>query len=305
MYNLLMSGMENTWEDPTWVLSYDRFLEYTHPDIYAAFTPINDQVVSRLKSFPALFCYERYIDSPAKVGQITAIERRSRELKITYSVNHEIPFIPKSQLFDMFPDLDVDPNGFEVNRTHWALKEVNLINVLRTKGILQKQLLQAQRRPPKVFITYSWDSPEHRQWVAGLAGNLRGKGIDAYLDQWNVRGGEDMSVFMENSIREADRVLVICTDQYCHKARARAGGVGYESHLLTNEIMQQMGTTKFIPIIRNLTQGTPLPDALSGRYYFNLSDGADFYSSFDALLRELHNAPIPIPPLGINPFLGT
>ncbi|WP_114137842.1 toll/interleukin-1 receptor domain-containing protein, partial [Escherichia coli] len=281
MFNLLMSGMENTWDAPTWVLPNDRYLEYTHPDIKAEFGSLNDQVVTRLKSFPALFCYERYIDSPAKVGQITEIERRTRELKITYSINHDIPFITQKQLFDIFPYLGVEPDTFELTRTHWALKDVNLINVLRTKKIIQRQLLQSQRRPPKVFITYSWDSPEHKQWVAQLAGCLRNNGIDAFLDQWNIRGGEDMSVFMERSIREADRVLVICTDRYCYKARGRVGGVGYESHLLTSEIMQEMGTIKFIPIIRNLTNGVSLPDALSGRFYYNLSDGAEYHNNFE------------------------
>ncbi|EHD1548114.1 TIR domain-containing protein, partial [Escherichia coli] len=140
------------------------------------------------------------------------------------------------------------------------------------------------------------------QWVAQLAGCLRNNGIDAFLDQWNIRGGEDMSVFMERSIREADRVLVICTDRYCYKARGRVGGVGYESHLLTSEIMQEMGTIKFIPIIRNLTNGVSLPDALSGRFYYNLSDGAEYHNNFELLLRELHDAPVPIPPIGINPF---
>lgn len=37
MFNLLMSGMENTWDAPTWVLPNDRYLEYTHPDIKAEF----------------------------------------------------------------------------------------------------------------------------------------------------------------------------------------------------------------------------------------------------------------------------
>ncbi|MEC9856455.1 hypothetical protein RCT12_18030, partial [Escherichia coli] len=50
-----MSGMENTWDAPTWVLPNDRYLEYTHPDIKAEFGSLNDQVVTRLKSFPALF----------------------------------------------------------------------------------------------------------------------------------------------------------------------------------------------------------------------------------------------------------
>lgn len=45
MFNLLMSGMENTWDAPTWVLPNDRYLEYTHPDIKAEFGSLNDQVI--------------------------------------------------------------------------------------------------------------------------------------------------------------------------------------------------------------------------------------------------------------------
>lgn len=303
MYNLLMSASEGDWDAPTWVMHNTRFLEYTHPAIAESFKFLDDETIVRLKSLPALFCYEKYIDSPAKIGQITEIQRRNNELKITFSVNHNIPFIPRAQLLDIFPQLGVDPSGFEVNRNHWAIKDVRLIDELKQLGIIQNQLLQAQPRPPKIFITYSWDSPEHKQWIASLGGELRQNGLDVTLDQWHIRGGEDMSVFMERSIREADRVLVICTENYCTKARNRAGGVGYESHILTSEIMHQMGTTKFVPILRNLQDAQLLPDSLKSRYYFNLSDGETFPGNFDALLRELHNAPLPIPPIGPNPFL--
>ena len=38
--------------------------------------------------------------------------------------------------------------------------------------------------PPKVFISYSHDSPEHAQHVLELAERLRSDGVDAQLDQY-------------------------------------------------------------------------------------------------------------------------
>jgi hypothetical protein len=40
--------------------------------------------------------------------------------------------------------------------------------------------------PPKVLISYSHDSPEHRQRVLGLAERLRTDGIDCTIDQYAV-----------------------------------------------------------------------------------------------------------------------
>jgi hypothetical protein len=49
---------------------------------------------------------------------------------------------------------------------------------------------------PKVFISYSHDTPAHKDWVRGLAGDLRSKGIDAVLDQWDLSAGQDIVAFM-------------------------------------------------------------------------------------------------------------
>jgi SEFIR domain len=38
--------------------------------------------------------------------------------------------------------------------------------------------------PPKVFISYSHDSPEHEKRVLELAERLRADGVDAQLDQY-------------------------------------------------------------------------------------------------------------------------
>ena len=44
---------------------------------------------------------------------------------------------------------------------------------------------------PKLFISYSWSSPEHEQWVLKLATELRENGVDVTLDKWDLKEGHD------------------------------------------------------------------------------------------------------------------
>ena len=105
---------------------------------------------------------------------------------------------------------------------------------------------------PKVFASYSHDSVEHKEWVLYLCTKLRENGVDVILDQWDLGAGDDLTLFMEKGVRDSDRVLVICTDTYVRKANAGEGGVGYERLIVTAQITRDLGTKKFIPIIRQI-----------------------------------------------------
>lgn len=163
-------------------------------------------------------------------------------------------------------------------------------------------MAQESSKPPLVFLSYSHDSREHRLWVADLAARLRSKGVEVILDQLDLSPGEDITAFMEQGLAAADRVLVICTDEYTRKANAGEGGVGYEKMILTAELFRDLGTTKFIPVLRDRNSGEPMPRFMGTRKYIDLSDPDDT-ASFDELLRELHRVPTATrPPLGRNPF---
>lgn len=77
-----------------------------------------------------------------------------------------------------------------------------------------------------VFISYSWDNNEHKAWVRRFAGDLRAQGIEAWLDQWEVQLGDDVTEFMERGVAQADYVLLVCTENFARKANERRGGVG-------------------------------------------------------------------------------
>lgn len=156
---------------------------------------------------------------------------------------------------------------------------------------------------PKVFISYSHDSPEHKQWVSELAARLRKNGVDAILDQWDLGLGDDVTRFMERGIIDAGRVLVICTDQYVNKANTDEGGVGYERMIVNAELVKNLSTDKFIPIIRNSSGKEKTPAFLGTRIYADFTNDSQFDVEYKKLIRELHEIPIvEKPPLGNNPF---
>ena len=156
---------------------------------------------------------------------------------------------------------------------------------------------------PKVFISYSHDSPDHKQWVSELAARLRHRGVDATLDQWDLGLGDDITRFMERGIVNADRVLVICTDEYVSKANVGEGGVGYERMIVNAELVGNLGTDKFIPIIRQASGKEKTPTFLGTRVYADFTNDSQFDAECEKLIRELHEMPITEkPPLGKNPF---
>jgi TIR domain len=158
---------------------------------------------------------------------------------------------------------------------------------------------------PKVFISYSHDSQQRKDWVLRLASALRTNGIDAKLDQWDLSPGQDIAAFMAGGIGTADRVLLICTGPYVSKAEARTGGVGYERLIATAEVVGSIDTIKFIPIVRNNASARKVPDFLGPRMYIDFSDDAQYPAKLEELMREIHQAPAVLrPPLGDNPFRG-
>ena len=42
---------------------------------------------------------------------------------------------------------------------------------------------------PKLFISYSWSSPDHEEWVDKLAQELVSVGVDVTLDKWELVEG--------------------------------------------------------------------------------------------------------------------
>ena len=157
---------------------------------------------------------------------------------------------------------------------------------------------------PVVFISYSHDSDPHKEWVRELAAPLRDRyGIDVILDQWEIGPGDDVPKFMEHSVKRARRVIMVCTEPYVRKANDGKGGAGYEAMIVTGELVADLGTRKFIPIMRQTGDEPTLPVCVSTRFYMDFSTDALWEDKLEELARNIHQAPkFEKPPLGANPF---
>ena len=63
-------------------------------------------------------------------------------------------------------------------------------------------------------MSYSHDSEEHRARVLELAERLRGDGIHAWLDRYEMAPPEGWPRWMQRQVEGAHLVLVICTETY-------------------------------------------------------------------------------------------
>ena len=155
---------------------------------------------------------------------------------------------------------------------------------------------------PKVFISYSHDSQEHKKWILDLATRLRNNGVDAIIDQWELRPGDDLPHFMETHLSDSDYIVMVCTDKYVEKANLGTGGVGYEKMIITADLLSNIDSNKVVPIIRQYGT-TNVPTFLKTKLFLNFSNDDDYEFSFDELVRTFHGSPIfKKPEIGNSPF---
>lgn len=153
----------------------------------------------------------------------------------------------------------------------------------------------------RVFLSYSWDSPEHKQRVLELAQRLRNDGVDAWLDRFTPFPPEGWQRWMENEIEKAKFVLIVATEKYAERfaGRAPAGtglGVNWEGAIITADLYDLGGRNeKFLPVIFSKQDDAHIPKPLRRYSRFLLDTDA----GYTALYRLITGQPDIVPaPLG-------
>jgi hypothetical protein len=159
---------------------------------------------------------------------------------------------------------------------------------------------------PKLFISYSWSSPIHEQWVLDLASELRESGVDVILDKWDLKEGYDAVAFMEKMVTDPEikKVAIVSDEIYAAKADGRAGGVGTETQIISKEVYENQEQDKFVAVVAQKDEvGKPyLPTYYKSRIYIDLSEPDKYGENFEKLLRWVFDKPLYVKPdLGKKP----
>jgi hypothetical protein len=155
-----------------------------------------------------------------------------------------------------------------------------------------------------VFISYSWDNQEHKDWVLKLANYLINKaGCNVLLDQFDLAAGKELTHFMENGLEKADKVIIVLTEEYKKKADSRIGGTGFEYSLISQGLYDlQANNDKFIPVLRQGTKATSAPVYIATKVYHSMKENSKFENDAFDLSRLIYNKPEVVrPELGAIP----
>jgi hypothetical protein len=134
MYNLFISGNEDNWEGAPYELEISRVFEYTDDEIKGLYQSLKQDQIAELKKFPCLFAYEIGCEKPPKFGMIKSIKKRQDKVIIEYDIIAVVTQLNEATFKENSLKLDIDKK-FELRRTHWAIKDVNLEEELEELGV--------------------------------------------------------------------------------------------------------------------------------------------------------------------------
>jgi hypothetical protein len=117
----------------------------------------------------------------------------------------------------------------------------------------------------EIFISYSWVNDEPNENVLYLVAALREKGYNAVCDV--ILSQRETAInfnkMMAESLKKADKVIIVLSEEYKRKADSFIGGVGDEYQYIVEDIKNK--PQKYILVAFENDRNKVTPDFLRGR----------------------------------------
>ena len=153
MFNLLISGHPDSWDSSPYELEKGRsVVEYTADEIRERYASFDEKSINELKSFPCLFVLENE-QSESRIGYITDIRVRQSTVVIQFEFDQIFPSLPVGTIEEI--RIDIDLGRWELSRTHWAVKDEPIFEILLRKGHISQEQInasQALKEPPAPIV---------------------------------------------------------------------------------------------------------------------------------------------------------
>src|SRR5204863_6671753 len=130
--------------------------------------------LEELKSLPTLFTYEGD-DEVVRVGYIRRIRAHGRSILIEYEFDDNVSPFTFTALKPLQIKLDIQ--DWEMSRTHWAVKDEDLFELLASVGLVDASYVGEGRPPGRVEemrfrVALSFPG-EKRDYVAAVAAEVK------------------------------------------------------------------------------------------------------------------------------------
>lgn len=150
MYNLFITAQAGQWGKSACEYELGRAVrEYTDDVISEKYKALDKAAIAELMTFPCLFAYEQGVSGSARIGWLTAIKTRSRVVRVEYQLEENLPPISAAKVKELKLELDI--GDWEMTRTHWAVKDIDLLPVLIDAGIIRDEDIRRQRKDSRLI----------------------------------------------------------------------------------------------------------------------------------------------------------
>lgn len=156
--------------------------------------------------------------------------------------------------------------------------ELKRLNIQTTAKIFQEN---SNSTTKKVFLLYSHEDNNLKKWVTKFSKDLEDKSIQTILDVKDLALGEPLSHFVEQSIKNCDYIIVICTPYYKEKADNRTGGVSYENSIIRDYIDSNQKI--IIPVLARGTWDESIPTWALGIHGVDMSTKESYMVGIEKL----------------------
>jgi len=216
MYNLFVSGSDESWNGEPWVVEQGRCVnEYTDDNIIEVYGALEAAQIDQLRRLPCIFAYESGNKLDPHFGLIRDVTVRAKSVRVDYEMHPLDVFLTAEQLKEMNFELEI--GKWELNRTHWAVKNVDLAAELNRKGIILPRW--ASHAGPRINVAdHQFDVAlsfpgEAREYVEQVAQHLeRLMGPDHYFYDRNYTAQlarPSLDTFLQAIYRDRSRMVVV------------------------------------------------------------------------------------------------
>jgi hypothetical protein len=216
MYNLLVSASDEAWDGTPFLLEIERCVrEYTDAALTKRFGSLDAGSVNELRRFPCIFAYESMHKADPKFGVIRDVTIRQGKARIEYEIIPLAKFLTATDLERFMFELDI--TEWELNRTHWAVKDVVLEKELRAVGLDLPRFARSMAKAVDI-TTHHFDVAlsfpgERRDYVEQVVAALEGEiGPNSYFYDRNYLAQlarPSLDTLLQDIYRNRSKLVVV------------------------------------------------------------------------------------------------
>ena len=145
---------------------------------------------------------------------------------------------------------------------------------------------------PRVFVSHA--SEDKEQFVRGFATRLRDKGIEAWVDEWEIMPGNSLvDKIFEEGIGNAEAMIVVVSDNSVNKPWVR-------EELNAGVVRRINNQSKLIPVIIGEVANDEIPESLKSIVWERIGNVNNYDAELDRIVRAVYEYQEK-PPIGDPP----